>query len=764
MKRRKETKGVAVLLVLSLLLSLTACNKKNGASDVTDKPDRSGRQEEVVSDKDPYFVVTESEMSLPFDKEKTITYSYVGDFGFVGNYIVASYMVFYEGEEGVVGKAVFDKEGHLAMDLTAQGVGDPRIVKIVEDDHQELCAITSEQAGYSIRKINRDGTLGAQTTLPVDISEETEVLFLQDGNLLIADWGQISIVSSDGKLLVAGRQDEFLGRVYVQDGKNYGGCDHFSPEDWDESYSYIQEIDLNTGEFVGKKIKCTDTSRLDYGSDGNYLRKTDVIQRVDLLDAANDQTIFDWNDTDYDNTYVADARIVSDQEFYFLEKKEVGEEEKAQVLLKLLHAVRAEINPHAGKKIVRVGAVDQDMNIKKYVTKYNLDKNSKCRIEMHNYSLYEVTGHSGLDMNKNLSDKIALDLLSGNGPDILMNTSWLSRFNTGDVLVDLNPLIDANDGTGLDRSAYFDNIFRASEAGGKLYQLPVMFYVSGWAANREVVGEKNSYTYQDFLDVAKALPKDVSVLSENAYSDLLPQFALSEFVDYENKKVHFDDPDFGRLLELVKTYGSARTHEQIAMELQEESNSIPDSYEMFRENMLAFAGEIFSDLSSFSRAAQRLGGKAVFCGIPSSHGGSMEAQVNVSMAISAFSKSQKEAWDFIRFMVAEEQQSALIESVDGLSVSRETVGIQNRKVVELSKKSVEAHSGSDSEHPVEITEETVTAFLEILDNIRLVSSSDPNVMAIVLEEAPGYFTGQRSVEEVCANIQKRAKTIVQERG
>ena len=775
MKRKMVPKVIAMMLTLALIISMAACKKKSGTTEMTDKSSL-GERREMVSEQDPYFTITETELPLPVDKEKTVTYSYVEEFCFIGDYVAASYMLFYEGEEdGVIGKALFNREGHLVMDLSAQGQEGQRIVKIIEDRDHELSAITFDPAEYSytIRKINLDGTLGAGTTLPVEIVEESEVLFLQDGNLLIANWGELVLVSPDGDQLASGGQDEFLGRIFVQDEKYYGACNHYSPEDWDDSYTYIQEIDPHTCEFIGEKYKCPDIFRITAGGDGNYLQKTDEILKIDILDESKNQTVFNWNDTDYDNTNVTDARIISEQEYYFLDKREIQEDkmnEKTETVLKLLHAVRAESNPYAGKKIVRVAAIEQDVNIKKYVTQYNLNETSTCRIELYYYSLYEISGNSGLDLEKNLADRIALDMLSGNGPDILMNASWLSRFNTEDVLVDLNPFIDAADGTGIQRSDYYDNLFRASEVGGKLYHLPVTFYVTGWTANRELLGEKKSYTYQEFLDAAKALPDDVTVLSESPYNDLLSQFRLSEFVDYQNKQVHFDDPEFAQLLELVKTYGSRRTHEQIVMELQEETNSRPDTDEMFRENMLAFSGAVFADLSSYARTKQSLGGKAVFCGIPSSQGGSMMARVNVSMAISAFSKNQKEAWDFIRFMVSEEQQETMTDSVycGWMPVSREAMRLQNETILAMSKDSVENYVSdpkrSDSELPVEITEETVSEFIEIVESIRLVSSSDPSVMAIVLEEAPGYFTGQRSVEKVCDIIQNRAKTIVQERG
>ena len=291
----------------------------------------------------------------------------------------------------------------------------------------------------------------------------------------------------------------------------------------------------------------------------------------------------------------------------------------------------------------------------------------------------------------------------------------------------------------------------------------------GWAANRELLGDASSYTYKEFLDACEKLPEDVSVFTESPYNDLFSLLPVSEFVDYEKGQVHFEDPEFQQLLELVRKYGSPRTHEQLAKDMEEESNIRLDSIVLFRENMLAFTLESFEDLFSYARAKERLGGKGVFCGIPSRFGGSMMARVNLSMAISASSKNQKEAWEFLRFMVSDEQQEMMTESLNCnfIPVSRKALDLQNERWMAFSQERIKNFVPDPrypDEKPLEITDETLSEYMKILESIRLISSSDPELMSIVMEEAAGYFTDQRSLEEVCRTISNRAKTIVQERG
>ena len=752
--------------------------KRNSASEKQGGTQVAARdRKEVVAESDPYFYITEKELSIPVEKNRKVVYADLGECRFVGDQVFVSYMLFYETEgepEGVFGRVLFDKEGNLLADLSSKAESNERIVKIIEDNSHELHAITFElsEFTYSIQKLNQDGSLGEKRKIPAEIDEDSEVLFLPDGNLMIANMGELKIVAPDGTLAGSSSQEEFMGWVFIQDGKYYGGCNHYSPEEWDESYTYIRQIDPKTGELKGEKMRCGDLSHISRGMDRSYLITEGEITKVDLLDLSKNQVVFSWNDTDYDSARILDTKISSDQEFYFIEEQgnvESEENDDPRVELKLLQAVRAEKNPNAGKKIILVGVFEQDVNIRRHVIRYNLDPESSCRVELYYYSLSDVSASSGLDMEKRVAETMSLDLLSGNGPDILMNASWLSRFNSDEVLVDLNTLIDSTDDMGLDRNAYLDSVFRASEQDGKLYHLPLTFYVRGWAANREILGDASSYTYKEFMDACEKLPEDVSVFTESPYNDLLSLLPVSEFVDYEKGQVHFEDAEFQQLLELVRKYGSPRTHEQLAKDMEDESNVRPDSGVLFRENMLAFTLESFEGLFSYARAKERLGGKGVFCGTPSRFGGSMMARVNISMAISASSKNQKEAWEFLRFMVSDEQQEMMTESLNCnfIPVSRKALNLQNERWMAFSQERIENFVPDPrypDEKPLEITDETLSEYMKILESIRLVSSSDPELMSIVMEEAAGYFADQRSLEEVCRTISNRAKTIVQERG
>ena len=67
------------------------------------------------------------------------------------------------------------------------------------------------------------------------------------------------------------------------------------------------------------------------------------------------------------------------------------------------------------------------------------------------------------------------------------------------------------------------------------------------------------------------------------------------------------------------------------------------------------------------------------------------------------------------------------------------------------------------DRPVEIRPETGAELIAQIERVRTIVRSDPSVMLIILEEAPAYFLDQKSVDEVCKNIQNRCKAVVNER-
>jgi multiple sugar transport system substrate-binding protein len=74
-------------------------------------------------------------------------------------------------------------------------------------------------------------------------------------------------------------------------------------------------------------------------------------------------------------------------------------------------------------------------------------------------------------------------------------------------------------------------------------------------------------------------------------------------------------------------------------------------------------------------------------------------------------------------------------------------------VISLDNKLVEAKPLTDADYQ---------CVLNSLSSLNTLQYTDPNVMNILSEELPTFFTGQKSAEEVASLIQNRVNTLLNE--
>ena len=219
-----EKKVGSAFLAVTVVLTLAGCNKSTSSEKQSGSSDNTNKRQEVVAESDPYFFITEKELSIPCEIDRKVVYADVGECRFVGDQVFVSYTLFYETEgepEGILGRVLFDKDGNLLADLSSTADSKERVEKIIEDNSHEFYAISfdSSEFSYSIQKLNKDGSLGEKRKIPAEIDEESEVLFLEDGNLMIANMGELKIVAPDGTIDGSCSQKEFMGWMFIQDGK-----------------------------------------------------------------------------------------------------------------------------------------------------------------------------------------------------------------------------------------------------------------------------------------------------------------------------------------------------------------------------------------------------------------------------------------------------------------------------------------------------------------------------------------------------------------
>ena len=612
---------------------------------------------------------------------------------------------------------------------------------------------------------------------------DMRIYVLQNGGFLLASTGKFYLLDSEGKLINQETNSELNGTLLCCGGKWYALMPKYTA---DGEEAYLQEIDTKEGKLVGDPIK-TDNKIffVSQGENDCFMLNVNGIDKYDPITNTSTQ-VMSWKDTDVNssNLSMLGGRISSEDEMVFFQMKLMDTEDRTSMDMKaggatswsVVKLTKADKNPHAGKTVLKLGVTGTtDPDFVEKVIAYNLDTENTARIEICDYSTETGVSMSDEDYRKVLNDsvnRLNMDMLSGNGPDILVGFSDMSQFNYDSMLLDLNPMLDAD--TRINRADYFDNIFRSFETDGKLYSIPLTFTVEGYAVNSKYSGAKENWTFSDFDQMASALPETVQLLHSDSCDELLRAWMLSlssHFIDNENKTVNFESEEFKALLETVKKYGKSSGLSNANMPGSMEGFALNDDI-LFLDDMVASCSVSLSDMQFYAMYQHNNDDKIIFSGVPSLSGTSMAASGQLSMSITTSSPNPELAWDFISDFLSEETQHIISFNTGTFPVNRnafmKNCGLEieiNNQMIEELRKDAEAspEKVGDLSLILELSQTQADELATLISSVSSSQSYDKDVLDIVLEEAAGFFAGQRTIEDVCKNIQNRASIIVQER-
>lgn len=157
------------------------------------------------------------------------------------------------------------------------------------------------------------------------------------------------------------------------------------------------------------------------------------------------------------------------------------------------------------------------------------------------------------------------DTLAGKGPDVLyLSSSDEKKLQKSGMLEDLKTLM--NKDKSFNKEDYNNKIINAGMYNDKLTLMPLDYYVNQYATMKELLNSNGINLKQDSSekDFIKAVESGnlngVRKLFAAVGADAVDNMNLSDFlagsgyqfIDYENKKVYFDKPEFKKLIEGYK--------------------------------------------------------------------------------------------------------------------------------------------------------------------------------------------------------------------
>ncbi len=810
--KKHFAKAISALLALSMVFSIASCGKK--------KSDNKGNSGKKITDDTPWFDAEIYDVDPGLDKEREIEYTYSRFVGSDENYTV----ILTNGNYKIPDNIDWNNYNYADYSISVLSEIDRATKKTVKtiDLNKD---ISSSEYAENARYMN-----GKLTVIYTAYNEQTWDMTVREKDIDI-DSGNVTDTRDIGNTGVFQRSFR-VGEYMVETESNWNSELSFfnlniiSPDGSKQTVelkddrksvyevsaiiplsdstalviAYVEngnvyyELDLKTGnlkETDSKEYEWLDLSILYNtfnGSDGNvYYTTPSGISKIDIK-KKTDEEIFNYSWCGINRNILTNLQIAEVTEDSFLL---CGEQYKMNPFtqiaglsgseLYVIEFSKAAKNPHAGKTILEMyssyGYTDDA--VANAILKYN-ETNSNYYIEVadryKNTASYDVENMNSdddmetqwLNYSTDLSNKLAMDIMNGEGPDMLLDVSSFGQLNNTDYLTDLTPYV----GT-LDPDKYFTNIVDAAKVGGKLYNLPVCFGIEGIQTDSKYAGKSGvGFTTDEYVTFLKETLNGTDVISSGQAMYFAKLFNSMNGRFIVNGKADFSDPDLAALAEYVKDNVQESS---TSWDEQEEENYGYSTYVLYGYNTSDNGLAMYTDCSSYYsyfRNLEQLNGASAILGLPSVDGHGPMANPYTSIAVSSQASDVDACGEFIKMLMSDSVQEEFAMDQGDIVLSRAAFRKAGEAAIEYYNKEggvdLQQYDQFGNPIPPRNSLKFNTAQLDDLENIILSCTAmdieDAAINLILVEEMQPYFAGQKDLKSVLEVAQDRVQKVLDERG
>ena len=731
-------KGIVILLLLSMLLTFTACGS-NSAPETNESPAetevKKEQKEEHSSDsKNGEELDVYSDGGEVYYRELLMLPD--GDV-MLSQTVDAGENIYLYGKINRTEEVLYkmDKEG-----LEFEKIQLPEecsIFRFTPAVGNELCGLCgSEENEYSVQLLDAEGNWSELQLPMLDEYEENgllwiyptengyvamtayRILALDKAGNKIKEIGTYSGMAdcfslSDGRIIVVGGVadkpgGETITRTMVLD-KDFNTLESYDSERVFGYYNFVSED--------GSRILC---GNMDTVFSFDY--KNDSIEPLinSTLSGMNASTLIDMGDGVYFS--------LKDGAPYLWRR-----------------------NDGSSATVLTLAAYNLDMSLSKYIELYN-EKSTDYKIKVVDYAAFDNVGADGQGLNR-----LRTDIISGKTPDIFdLSNLPAQLYAAHGIFEDLKPYLNA------DAPVQYDSLIpsavKALEYKDGLYYITPQFQIITVCGNESFAGSGDTWTVDDFFAAVDGM-NPVNVFgpetTKNVFLSYVLTFLGKEYMDVNTGKCNFTDESFVRFLEF-------------AAAIPDDGASVSDGSQ---PSGRAYAGKQALLLNSLGNGAigfmsfddAIFGGQARYVGFPtnSSNGIAMEPDALVAMSVS--SQHKDGVMDFIYFLLGDGRQKAGNTMPINKNILPERMDSWEKTYNEYPKVLHTLCDGASIEIEGEIDPEIAKNRInELIDRIDCSTLYDEAVMDIVIKECQPYFAGQMSSEQAAANIQSKVQIYLSE--
>ena len=507
-----------------------------------------------------------------------------------------------------------------------------------------------------------------------------------------------------------------------------------------------------------------------------YVRNTEGISKVDFINGTKEE-IFSFSDCNINLFEVNNLSIGKITDDEILLSGQVWDQYGSGSKQVIYSITKADSNPNAGKILLSASnlswldestaaAIYEFNNTnEKYFISY--DENYTVDYNQIDFSASEEDYNAQImDQEVELSKQLAMDLMNGEGPDILLNAASMQELNNPDYLVDLSDYIK-----DMSNEDYFMNIVDAAKQDDKLYQLPLTFYIEALYGPSGLGESGVGFTFDEYDTIVDEHcngndPLNLNYGRLDVFRTLIANIG-TPIVDSKGK-VNLNSDEFKAICEYCAQYPEKSYYDDNEEFMGSVSYYGPGGGSMDYDSgdiQLMYVGSSYTILNSV--LSDKDNANKSFYGYPSFDGKGPSATIDGSVAIAASCANSDGAWEFIETLLDDE----CLGKSYSLTISRAAFENSIISGVEEFNKSIDDNKRWMSEAEMQMyglpTEyaniDDLDTVIAAFESINSVDGIDTEMLQIISEEIQPYFAEQKSLEDVLLIMEDKCQTVVDER-
>ena len=516
-----------------------------------------------------------------------------------------------------------------------------------------------------------------------------------------------------------------------------------------------------TGAFYEADMKAKAINKYEMPTNSDYSRDiVSVLHNVDFSDeydmyfttntglyGSNDETadlLINWNNSDieYSNASLKVVSVITPEKILCI---------CANELVLLTRIPDDEVVP---KTIISVATIGSIQLLQTVAVKFN-KRSDKYRVVIEDYY-----AHTDLDNNIYGDIKFNTDLMSGVVYDMIYFTGAMDTktYTSKNMFVDLYELFEPDtDLLGLLKSK--------CEIDGHLYTLPVMYFLTTLLGKLSEVGEKESLTVDDLMPLST--DKALFSCGRNDMLNYYLSVGVNDYIDFKNAECNFNNDNFIKMLELLKSVPvKAANSPFYAMDEYEKIEAARNGNSYFMDFMVLSIYELLTMSYYYGDD------EYVIKGFPNESGnGSILDRFNY-ISIVKNSPNISGAWEFVKFWLSDEVQSAQSFAYLPLTNSalEKTLRSHTAKYYYTNGNGLVFYEEPLSADEMALynyeeyhfDEEDSAKIIRFFNNTDVSSMQDDTITGIIREEVDSYFSNAITIEQCVDYIQNRVSTYLQE--